>query len=290
MENVLLLTFIGLGLGSIYGLVGLILVITFNATRVINLAVGEFVMIGAVISSILVTSFGIPMFWSILIIVAGSILIGVALNWLIVSPLLEKNIAIIMIIIGTYAGAMIISGITGTMTDYAYLGTPPLGSLTAVKVWIFPVVPQYALCMVVTGCVVVAYWYFLNRTHIGWALKATSINRDMCRLLGISTSRMIAVAFAISAGIGAIAGILVGPMSNVNALMGFPMMVNGFIASVLGGMGNPYAAVVGGLVVGIMNVFIAGYFAPGYAQLATFLLLMGILYVRPYGIFGVHEE
>ena len=98
------------------------------------------------------------------------------------------------------------------------------------------------------------------------------------------------MAFAISAVIGAIAGVLVGPMSSVNALMGFHMMINGFIAAVLGGMGNPYAAVVGGLVVGLLNVLIAGYFAPGYAQLATFLLLMGILYFRPHGLFGVNED
>ncbi len=290
MENALLLTSVGLGLGSIYGLVGLVLVITFNATRVINLAVGEFVMIGAVVSSVLVGTAKIPLFWSVPIIVAGAIVIGIALNWLIVSPLLEKNVAIIMIIIGTYAGALLISGSTGSLTDFAYMGTPPLASLESTKIWIFPVVPQYGLCMVVTLALVVAYWFFLNRTYVGWALKATSINRDMCRLLGISTSRMVAVAFAISAGIGAIAGLLVGPMSNVNALMGFPIMVNGFIASVLGGMGNPYAAVAGGILVGLLNVFIAGYFAPGYAQLATFLLLMGILYVRPYGLFGVHEE
>jgi branched-chain amino acid transport system permease protein len=290
MDNVLLLGFVGLGLGSVYGLVGLVLVVTFNATRVINLAVGEFVMIGAVVSSVLVSTAGIPFFWSILIIIGGAIVIGIALNWLIVSPLLEKNVALIMIIIGTYAGALLISGSTGTLTNFAYLGTPPLAPLVSTRIWIFPIVPQYGICMVATLAIVVVYWLFLNRTFVGWAFKATSINRDMCRLLGISTSRMIGVAFAISAGIGAIAGLLVGPMSNVNALMGFPMMINGFIASVLGGMGNPYAAVVGGLVVGLLNVFIAGYFAPGYAQLATFLLLMGILYVRPFGLFGVHED
>jgi branched-chain amino acid transport system permease protein len=71
--------------------------------------------------------------------------------------------------------------------------------------------------------------------------------------------------------------------------MGFPLLIQGFVAAVLGGMGNPYAAVIGGFVVGLLNVLIAGYFAPGYAQLATFLLLIGILYVRPHGIFGARE-
>jgi len=218
------------------------------------------------------------------------VVLGILLNWMIVSPLLNKNVAGIMIIIGTYAGALLISGGTGALTDFAYMGTPAVLPLTAVKVAGIPIVPQYGLCMLVTIAVVAAYWYFLNRTHVGWALKATSINRDMCQMLGISTSRMIATAFAISAAIGAVAGLLVGPVSSVNAQMGFPVMVNGFIASVLGGMGNPYAAVVGGWVVGLLNVMIAGYLAPGYAQLATFLLLIGILYVRPYGLFGVHEE
>jgi len=290
LEKALLLTFIGFGLGSIFGLVGLILVITFNATRVINLAVGEFVMIGALISAILVKSAHLPLAWSILIIIVGGIVIGVALNWLLVSPLLDKNVSAIMIIIGTYAGALIISGSAGALTDFAYLGTPAILPLTSMKILGFPVVPQYGLCILVTIGVMVAYWYFLNRTHVGWAFKATSISRDMCRLLGITTSRMIALSFAMSAGIGAVAGLLIGPMSSVNAAMGFPVMVNGFIASVLGGMGNPYAAVVGGWVVGILHVIIAGYFAPGYAQLAVFLLLIVILYVRPYGLFGVHED
>ncbi|MBW1861520.1 MAG: branched-chain amino acid ABC transporter permease [Deltaproteobacteria bacterium] len=290
MEKALLLTFIGLGLGSVFGLVGLILVITFNATKVINLAVGEFVMIGALVSAILVKSAHLPLGWSILIIIAGTIVIGLFLNYFLVTPLLDKNVPGIMIIIGTYAGALVVSGSAGALTDFAFVGTPPILPLTSIKIWIFPIVPQYGLCILVTIGVVVAYWYFLNRTHVGWAFKATSINRDMCRLLGISTSRMIAMAFAMSAGIGAIAGLLIGPMSSVNASMGFPVMVNGFIASVLGGMGNPYAAVVGGWVVGILHVLIAGYLAPGYAQLAVFLLLIGILYVRPYGLFGVHED
>jgi branched-chain amino acid transport system permease protein len=238
----------------------------------------------------LVKSAHLPLGWSILIIIAGTIVIGLFLNYFLVTPLLDKNVPGIMIIIGTYAGALVVSGSAGALTDFAFMGTPPILPLTQIKIWIFPIVPQYGLCILVTIGVVVAYWYFLNRTHVGWAFKATSINRDMCRLLGISTSRMIAMAFAMSAGIGAIAGLLIGPMSSVNASMGFPVMVNGFIASVLGGMGNPYAAVVGGWVVGILHVLIAGYLAPGYAQLAVFLLLIGILYVRPYGLFGVHED
>lgn len=290
MGNLTLLIFIGLALGSIYGLIGLMLVITFNATKLINLAVGEFVMIGACLSSILVTVAHIPLVLAALISFAAAMIIGAGLNWMLVTPLLKKNVPAMMIVIGTYAGAMVISGTTGVLTNFAYMGTPPVLPLTAVKIWIFPIIPQYGLCILVAIGVVAAYWYFLNYTHIGWAVKATSLSRDMCQLLGISTSRMISTAFAISAGLGAIAGLLIGPMSSVNAQMGFPMVMDGFLAAVLGGMGNPYAAVVGGWIVGLLHVIIAAYLAPGYAQLATFLVLMGILYLRPYGLFGVISD
>ncbi len=289
MENALLLIFIGLGLGSIYGLVGLTLVITYNATRILNLAAGEFVMLGAFLSSFLLTTMNIPLIWSILILVIASALFGLVLNWLIVFPFLAKNVAPIMVVIGTYAVGVLFREIIGVSSGFGYFGTPAILPLTAAKVWIFPIVPQYGLCMIVTGIVLVGYWYFLNHTYIGRAVKATSLNRDMSRLLGISISWIIASVFAISSVIGGIAGLLVGPMSASNALMGFPLLIDGFIAAVLGGMGNPYAAVVGGLVVGLLNVLIAGYFAPGYAQLSTFLLLIGILYIRPHGIFGVRE-
>src|SRR4030067_3710085 len=99
MEDALRLTFIGLGLGSIYGLVGLTLVVVFNATKVINIAQGEFVMFGAVIASILVQEKEIAYQWSFLVIIGSSVIVGLALNWAIVSPLLNRNIPIIMIII-----------------------------------------------------------------------------------------------------------------------------------------------------------------------------------------------
>ncbi|MBI4595571.1 MAG: branched-chain amino acid ABC transporter permease [Candidatus Tectomicrobia bacterium] len=289
MEDALRLVFIGLGLGSIYGLVGLTLVIVFNATKVINIAQGEFVMLGAILASVLVGERELPYYLSFVIIIGAALLVGFSLNWAIVSPLLNRNIPIIMIIIGTYAGALLINGTTGALTDFAFMGIPSLMSLKAVRFGAVTIVPQYALCILITIGVVVLYWFFLNRTHLGWALKATSLNRDMCQLLGISTAKMTALAFGISAAIGAVAGVAIGPLTSVNALVGFPLMVNGFIAAVLGGMGNPYAAVVGGFVVGLLDRFIAGYFAPGYAQLSTFLLLMVILYIRPYGLFAVKE-
>jgi branched-chain amino acid transport system permease protein len=289
LEDFLLFLFIGMGMGCIYGLVGLTLVCVFNATRVINLAQGEFLMLGAILAYGLITASGIPYGLGVILLIIAVVIVGVVTNWLIVSPLLERRTPILMIIVGTYAVAMLISGCTGVITKYEYLGVPRLLPLTQFKLGFWPIVPQYGLCIIAAIVLCVLYWFFLNRTHVGWALRATSINPDMSKLLGISTARMITLAFAIAAAIGAIAGVVSGPLTHVNALMGFPLLVYGFIAAVVGGMGNPYAAVVGGLFVGVLHVLIAGYFAPGYAALAVFSLLILVLFIRPHGLFAVKD-
>ena len=286
MDTALLLFSIGLGVGSIYGLGGLIFVIVFNSTRVMNLATGEYVMVGGVLAHFLMIKAELAWFWTVPLIAGAVVVLSIALNMSVVFPLLEKKLGLITIIIATYAGATVISGTAGALTNFEFLRVPSLVGVASIKIGFFPVVPQYGLCFLFTVVVVLAYWLFLTRTRFGWALKASSENPEMCKLLGISTFWMSTVAFTIAGGIGGVAGLLLGPMQGVSAAMGFHITVNAFISAVLGGMGNPYAAVVGGLLLGLVQVFISGYLAPGYAQLASFVLLLLILYIRPQGLFG----
>ncbi|MBT4268276.1 MAG: branched-chain amino acid ABC transporter permease [Deltaproteobacteria bacterium] len=289
METLLLLLFIGVGLGSTYGLVGLSLVSIQNATGLFNLAQGEAVMLGAVLAYGLISVVGIPYPLSVLLIIVGAVVLGLFVNWILVSPLLKRDVDHITIVIGTYSVGLVIVGITGELTDYAFVAPPPLLSMSQYKIGFFPIVPQYAVAIIAALLLSVSYWYFINKTYTGWALKATSYNADMCKLLGISSDRMIALAFVIAAVISAVAGIVSGPLGAANAEMGFPLLLKGFIAAVVGGMGNPLAAMVGGLTIGILHVMVSGYLAPGYAELAVFLFLILTLYIRPHGIFGVRD-
>ncbi|EFK95387.1 inner-membrane translocator [sediment metagenome] len=286
METFLLLIFIGIGLGALYGLVGLSLVSIHHATGIFNMAQGETIMIGAVLSYALVTVAGIPYPLSIPLILVSAVALGLAVNWLMVSPLLARKTSHVTIVIGTYAVSMLIVGIVGELTHYEYVAPPAILSMNQVKIGSIPIIPQYGLAIVTAFVLSVSYWFFINKTYTGWALRATSINADMCKLLGISTAKMIALAFAIGAVIGALTGVVSGPLGHANAVMGFHLLMKGFIAAVVGGMGNPLAAMVGGLFMGILHVTVSGYFAPGYAELAVFLFLILTLYIKPHGLFA----
>ena len=111
---------------------------------------------------------------------------------------------------------------------------------------------QGALIIVTTLMLVIAYWFLLNKTRLGTALRATGFNREVSTLMGIQTSRMVRLSFVISGVIAAIAGVLCAPLSAFTALDGLPLAVSGFIALIVGGWGNPYAAVLGGVTLGVI--------------------------------------
>jgi branched-chain amino acid transport system permease protein len=125
----------------------------------------------------------------------------------------------------------------------------------------------------------------LNKTLTGAALRANGFNKEVATLLGIQTSKMVALSFAISGIISVIAGVLCAPLSTFTAHDGLPLAVNGFIALIVGGWGNPYAAVLGGITVGLIRACLTGYFSSAHAELATFVVLILVLTLKPDGLF-----
>jgi branched-chain amino acid transport system permease protein len=132
----------------------------------------------------------------------------------------------------------------------------------------------------------VALWLFLERTLIGKAIVATAANRIAARLVGINISAMLALSFALSAAIGAIGGILVTPITLTNYDVGTLLALKGFAAAMLGGMGSPLGAVAGGLIVGLLEAFGAGYISSQYKDAIAFLVILAVLFARPQGLFG----
>ncbi len=284
MELFLTLLFIGIGLGCVYGLIGLSVISVFNATKVWNFAQGSMVMLGALFAFVFVQKQGWSYWWTLPLIILIVIMIGLIINWLTVTPLLARGTPVLTIIVSTYAMFMALEGIAGIATRHAYYFVPTLMPVQSWKLGFMNIVPQYALAVMVTAVVMVLYWFFLYRTRVGWAYRATSINRDMCGLLGISTWTMIAIAFGINASIAAVAGVVVGPLWAINAASGFSLMIKGFIAAVVGGVGSPFAAVVGGIIIGVAQVLVGGYLASGYAELVVFGIFIFVLMVKPEGL------
>jgi branched-chain amino acid transport system permease protein len=126
----------------------------------------------------------------------------------------------------------------------------------------------------------------MTMTLTGKALVATAANRLAARLVGINTSALVGLAFAVSAAIGAIGGILMTPITLTSYDVGTLLALKGFAAAMLGGMGNPLGAVIGGLIVGLLEAFSAGYLSSSYKDAVAFLVILGVLFVMPHGLLG----
>ncbi len=137
--------------------------------------------------------------------------------------------------------------------------------------------------------IVLAVTLFFERTMTGKAVLATASNRLAARLVGIDTSLVMALSFGLSAAIGAIAGVLVTPITLTSYDVGTMLALKGFAAVVLGGLGSPAGAVAGGLLLGLCEAFAAGYISSTYKDAVAFLVMIGVLLVLPGGLFGAAD-
>ncbi len=286
VTNFFIILFSGISIGSIYGLVALTFTSIYNASRVINFAQGEFVMLGSLGAFIFLGILRLPIILTFLLTIAFVSIVGLAIQRLMVSPLVAKGAPVFTLILSTLSSGLIISGSVGAATEYAWLRVAPLAGSIPVRLSGVPMMPQNLFIIGATVLLVVAYRFFLKKTFTGVALRATGADKDMASLVGIRSSTMIGLAFAISAAMSAIAGILVAPIAHASAEMGLPLVIKGFIACIFGGLGNPYAAVLGGLILGITGALLTGYFSSVYAEIVTFVILLLILIPRPAGLFG----
>ncbi len=138
----------------------------------------------------------------------------------------------------------------------------------------------------VTFLIMLALWSFFERTLLGKAILATSHNRLAAQLVGIDTRAVMMLSFALSAAMGAVAGILIAPISLTSADIGVMLGLKGFSASILGGLGSAMGAVAGGLILGIVEALGAGYVSSAYKDAIAFAIILLVLFLRPQGLFG----
>jgi branched-chain amino acid transport system permease protein len=148
------------------------------------------------------------------------------------------------------------------------------------------ILPQSVLVLIGAGVIVAALWAFMSRTLWGKATIATASNRLAARLVGIDTARIVGLSFAVSAAIGAVGGVLVTPIALTSYDVGTLLALKGFAAAMLGGIGSPLGAVAGGLVVGLLEAFGAGYVSSSYKDAIAFLVILAVLFAMPQGLFG----
>lgn len=283
MPELLQFLFSGMTVGAVYALVALGFTIIYNASDVVNFAQGEFVMLGGMITWFAHAA-GLPLPLAALIAIVATAALGVVMNKVMIEP--ARGAPVVSLIIITIGASIFIQGAAKLIFDKQIHSFPPFSGDTPINIGGATILPQ---SLWVIGCallVFVALWLFFTRTLIGRAVLATSNNRLAAQLVGINTNFVMTLSFALSAAIGALGGVLATPITLTAYNVGISFALKGFAGAMLGGMGNPKGALVGGLSIGMIEALSAGYISSQYKDAAAFIVILTMLFFMPQGLFG----
>ena len=266
MQTFGILILSGLTNGSVYALIGLLSAMTYGASRVINFAQGDFVMLGALSTVLFVTTLSLPMIIGVplVLIVCGAI--GFLVERFAYRPLIRRNSQPLTVMIGTLACASIMTGGALLIWGPNQLFVPNAFSLEGVTVAGITSTPQQLAIISTFAILMALIWYLLYRTKFGLAVRAVGIDPDVAKLMGIRAETIIAFSFVFSATVGGLTGSLVGPLLGGHVSMGIMLTIKGFMAVILGGMGSPFAAAAGGIAIGLLEATVAFYGNSFYAE------------------------
>jgi branched-chain amino acid transport system permease protein len=294
LKDFLQLGFAGLALGSMYALVALGFVIIYKATGVINFAQGGLVVLGGYLTYNVHQTWGVPFYLAIPIAMVLCALVGAAVERTVLRRMVGQPVfAVIMLTIGLlFIIEQVVTGVWGFST--LRMGDPwgihkfTVGGvvLSVVSLW----------TIILTALVMAAFFVFFRYSRMGVAMRATAFDQEAAIANGISARRIFALSWAIAGAVATLAGVLlssggagINPNIEFVALLAFP-------AIILGGLDSPGGAVIGGIIIGITQTLTAGYqpdcaawLGSGFDQVMPYVVMIAILLVRPYGLFGTRE-
>lgn len=283
MAELLQFAFSGLTVGAIYALVALGFTLIYKASDIINFAQGEFVMLGGM-TTVFAAQAGIPLPFAALLAVIATTAIGLALHRFAVAP--ARGAAPVALIMITIGASIFLRGVAQIVFDKRFHSLPSLFGNDPIKFGGAAILPQSLVVLASAALIVFVLWLFIERTMLGKAVIATAANRLAARLIGVDTRSIVDFSFAVSATIGAIAGILITPIALTSYDAGTLLALKGFAAAMLGGIGSAPGAVVGGLLIGMIEALSAGYVSSNYKDAVAFLTILGVLIFIPHGLFG----
>ncbi len=274
----------GLAVGCIYGLVALGFVLIYKATELVNFAQGDLMMLGAFTCYMFVVWDGLGYWAAFALAVAVVALFGAALDAAVLRRVLgQPQFAVVMLTIGL--GAIFRSFASITWGSEIYTLPTPF-SARATRIGGVSVSHEYVSIIVGTVLLCAVLYTFFTYTKVGLAMQAASQNQLAAYYMGIPVKRMFSLIWAISAGVAAIAGVLLAPVSLIDINLGF-IGLKAFAAAVLGGFGSIPGALVGGLTIGLIELFAGAYLPQGFKDIAAYVVLLVVLVVRPRGMFGI---
>jgi branched-chain amino acid transport system permease protein len=274
--------------GAIYGLVALGLNIIFNATGAVNFAQGEFAMLGGMLGASILSATHLPLVLVVVVTVAAVTAIGVLMERFVIRPI--RHADVLNLIIVTIGASIVLKGGVMVTLGKNAAGLPSFSGERPIQFFGATFVPQ-ALWIVGVACaVVLLLHFFFDRTLLGKAMRAVASDREAARLMGINVQRVVMLSFALGAAVGAIGGIIITPLTLTIYDAGTMLGLKGFAAAVTGGLGNTFGGIAGGLVLGLLEAFGGGLIGSEFKDVAAFLLLLLLLFVRPRGLFARGES
>ena len=275
----------GIAQGCIYGLIALGFVLIYKATETVSFAQGDLMMLGAFAGLAGMTMLGFPFWLAVISAIGAMALLGLVTERLVIRPILgQPAFSIVMLTIGLgYVGRGLITMIPGIGTETHTLPVPykdqswTLGGLV--------VSMEQTAVIVVTAVLCAALYALFKYSKLGLAMQASSQNQLAAYYTGIPVKRLNGLVWALAAAVAAIAGLLLAPITFVHANMGF-IGLKAFPAAVVGGFGSLPGAIVGGLVIGIVESLSGFYLPEGFKDIAAYIVVLIMLMVKPNGLFG----
>ena len=240
-------------------------------------------MIGGMATAAFVES-GLPLPLAALLAVGGATLVGLALEKLAVEP--ARGAPVVTLIIITIGASILLRGLASLVWDKKIHAVPAFSGEAPIRLAGATLLPQTLWVLGTTVATVALLWWFFNRTLTGKAILAVSHNRLAAQLMGISVRRVLLVSFGLSAALGALAGVLIAPISFTSWDVGVMLGLKGFAAAILGGMGSGPGAIVGGLALGLIESLGAGYLSSAYKDVFAFVIILAALIFLPDGLAG----
>ncbi|MFT0850739.1 branched-chain amino acid ABC transporter permease [Achromobacter sp. F4_2707] len=280
------ITLAGLGAGGLYALTGLAFVIIYKSTGVVNLAIGEMLMLGAYLCFGLATGMGLPIWVAIALAIVGSGLAGGVIERIAIRPMLgESPISVFMVTVGL---ASVLIGVVELIWTADPRRMPNIVPDTAIFIGEAFVSSKVFYGFIVTVVLISIVLLVFRYWRGGVALRATASDQPAAYSMGINVPRVFSLSWVVAAMIAAVAGVIVGSIGGISPAMGiFGLSV--LVVVIVGGLDSVLGALVAGMAIGLIEAWASGFLGGEYKIVATFIVLIVVLMIRPYGLFGTRE-
>ena len=279
----------GLAVGSLYGLIAISISIIYSGLDIIHFAQGEIFALGAFLCWFFYQGLGIPIIWAAVLGIFCTVFFSVLLLRTIYNPILKMSggfsVRGLTFVVAGFGASIILQNVYWLIWDPSpkplklELGDPlVLGELS--------IQPIYILIIEVSSVLMIALYIFFKKTKLGLAMKAVAYNKPIASLMGVNVNLVMGFTFGLAAALSGIAGILMAPIIYVQYNMGMILFMKGFCSAVLGGLGNVVGAILGGIILGVVESFGAAYISSAHKDMISFVILILVLMFSKHGLFA----